>query len=214
MIVVLKRGTHQNLNYMTCQQTTPSSERQALGFETGAVDRFSFLESDYGFRCISRSSTYVRFESDAVFVNVYHGRSSYELGVEVGRLSEDANARLRLPTIIAALANGAEEPKSFFQASEKNAIQNCLMKLGSLVESYCGNLLNGDEDTFKRVQIVAEQISEKLTEHYAHAPLRHKADTLWREKKYVDALRIYEQFSKSLTPAEQRRVAFAKRKEG
>ena len=30
-------------------------------------------------------------------------------------------------------------------------------------------------------------------------------------KKYVDALRIYEQFSDSLTPIEQKRVVFAKR---
>lgn len=199
---------------MNCHTTKLESERGALDFESVAIDVFSFLETDNGFRCIHRSPTHVRFESDTVFVNVYHGRSSYELGVEVGRLADGEDSRFRLPTIVAALGDGEKEPKSFFQASEREAVRSCLAQLGGLVKSYCTDLLRGDEEAFRRVQRVAERIGDELTEHYAHAPLRRKAEAFWAEKKYVDALLIYEQFSDSLTPIERKRVAFAKRHSG
>ena len=61
--------------------TEPSPNRDVLGFSRTVFQYFNFLCSDYGFQVTDQSATLVRFESNDVFINVYHGRASYELGV-------------------------------------------------------------------------------------------------------------------------------------
>src|SRR5215467_14672952 len=62
----------------------PEEGRANLGFPAAVMSAFAFLTKDFSFRCVKRDVTFVRFESDAVFVNIYHGRASYELNVEIG----------------------------------------------------------------------------------------------------------------------------------
>jgi hypothetical protein len=64
-------------------ETEPSAEWSRLGFAEAVLANFEFLRS-YELRRVENDSTFVRFESEAVFVNVYHGRASFEIGVEVG----------------------------------------------------------------------------------------------------------------------------------
>ena len=66
-------------------RTRPGPERFRLGFSEAVQSAFGFLQQDYGFRCVEAGPTFVRYESDLAFVNLYHGRASYELGFEVGR---------------------------------------------------------------------------------------------------------------------------------
>lgn len=49
------------------------------------LSSFDFLRA-YGLKPVEEDVTFVRYESDAMFVNVYHGRGSFEIGVEIGRL--------------------------------------------------------------------------------------------------------------------------------
>lgn len=62
----------------------PGPGRERLGFEAAVVENFAFLK-EAGFECVRRECTFVRYESKRVFVNVYHGRGSFELGVEGNR---------------------------------------------------------------------------------------------------------------------------------
>jgi len=65
-------------------QTDPGKDRWQLGFQDSVLSSFDFL-STYGLRPVEESATFVRYESSSVFVNVYHGRASFEIGVEIGR---------------------------------------------------------------------------------------------------------------------------------
>ena len=85
----------------------PSPERAKLGFREAVLSSFKFL-NDVGFRPVEQEMTLVRYESPEVFVNVYHGRASFELGVEIGRLKEP-NDKLTLYDIVAWA--GVEKPK-------------------------------------------------------------------------------------------------------
>ena len=60
----------------------------ASGYTNSALARFAYLVTDYGFHVATTDATIVRFVSPKVFVNVYHGRMSLELGVEVGLLTD------------------------------------------------------------------------------------------------------------------------------
>ena len=65
----------------------PGPERAQFGFKDAVLSSFKFL-GDFGLRRVEEKLTLVRYESSEVLLNVYHGRASYELGVEIGRLKE------------------------------------------------------------------------------------------------------------------------------
>src|SRR5262245_56371958 len=67
------------------------THRRPLGFARAAEEAFRFL-SDHGFRLQGSDVTILRYVSEGVFLNVYQGRSSYELGVEVGPLQSGDRA--------------------------------------------------------------------------------------------------------------------------
>ena len=70
-------------------QDDRDSRRIQLGFTSEVLSMFHFLIQDYGFKCVETDVTFVRYESESIFVNIYHGRRSYELGVEIGKLEKD-----------------------------------------------------------------------------------------------------------------------------
>jgi hypothetical protein len=74
---------------------TPGSDREKLGFAGAVASSFAFLVADHGFRVVSEVSTLVRFESETVAVQVFHGRGSYELGVELHLAADGAHYSLR-----------------------------------------------------------------------------------------------------------------------
>src|SRR5260370_23757025 len=69
-----------------------TSDRSALGFSQAAASAFRFLEERFGFRITERQPTRLRYENRTTFVNLYHGRLSYELGFEVGPLFQNQGA--------------------------------------------------------------------------------------------------------------------------
>jgi len=64
-------------------KSEPEVNRRQLGFEEPVLSNFDFLRS-HGLKLVESAPTLVRFESREVFVNLYHGRASYEIGVEIG----------------------------------------------------------------------------------------------------------------------------------
>jgi len=108
----------------------PSPERAKLGFKDEVLSSFRFL-NDARFSPVEQEMTLIRYESPEVFVTVYHGRASFELGVEIGRLKEPNN-KLTLYDIIAWA--GVEKAERFgqhvaFQVSSREGIQEFVPKL-------------------------------------------------------------------------------------
>jgi hypothetical protein len=61
--------------------------RGHLGFPQAVRDAFRFLQT-FGFKEVGADDTIVRYATERVFLNIYHGRSSYELGIEIGPRSD------------------------------------------------------------------------------------------------------------------------------
>lgn len=57
-------------------------DRSLLHFPEEVKHRFAYLEG-LGFRDVRTEPTFVRYESPATAINIYQGRQSYEIGLEI-----------------------------------------------------------------------------------------------------------------------------------
>ena len=87
--------------------------------------------------------TFVRFESKTVFVDIYHGRGSYELGFEIGLLSLDKESWVTLNEIIELAGAQKETGYTFYQVSTQKGVEEFVPKLAELVKKYAKNALLG-----------------------------------------------------------------------
>jgi|SRR5581483_8757451 len=128
------------------------SQRKALGFEDAVVRFFRFLEADNGFYRTEQSELGVRFESETVFIDVFHGLKDYEVGICFGLLSEKRYFSFNLyvhrffPERVAELAEEiAGTPDKVLQAVER---------LSALFKSVGQKIVEADAKTYEEMKSV------------------------------------------------------------
>jgi hypothetical protein len=190
-------------------------ERDQFGFPEAVLNSFRFLVEDFGFLVVRQEATYLRFESDAVFVNVYHGRASYEVGVEIGELQKANKLSERSFTLGEIIAMTNFEMGSnfrFYQATRPELIQNCVAETAGLVKGYSRAALIGDRNFFEGLSNIRSRISREYLKGMEMGRVRQDAEAAWREKNYEELVELYESVKGDLTPAEVKKLEYAKRK--
>jgi hypothetical protein len=188
----------------------PGSEREQLGFNDAVLSHFKFL-CDFGFLPVKEEVTFVRYESSAVFVNAYHGRASYELGVDIGRLKEPET---KLSIFDVVRWAGAEKAEGFgqhvmFQVSSREGVQEFVAKLAALVKKYAVPLLRADEDAYRTaLESRAKRHADEVKEGNLRV-VRTKADAAWQAKDYGQVVELYSAVREDLTEVEAKKLAYA-----
>jgi hypothetical protein len=188
----------------------PEPERAQLGFKDAVLSNFKFLD-DFGLRPIEEKVTLVRYESSEVFVNVYHGRASYELGVEIGRLKEP-EAKLSIFDVVRWA--GAEQAEGFgkhvmFQVSSRQGVEEFVPKLAVLVKKHAIPLLRGDEKAYRSaLELRAKQYADEVKQGNLSV-VRGKAEEAWHAKDYAQVVELYGPVRDELTEVEAKKLAYA-----
>jgi hypothetical protein len=196
----------------------PSPGRWRLGFKEAVLKSFRFLYR-YGFRCVRAESTFVRYETirlfsrKRLFVNVYHGRGSYEMGVEIGPSDHEKQA-VTLPEIVRFA--GSEEAEGFgqhrvFQVSSREGVQEFVPKLAGLVRKYAQPFLRGDPEAFGAAAERSRRASARYLRDIELGRMREKGDAAWHAKDYERVINLYERFLEDLTRSEGMRLEYAKK---
>ena len=196
-------------------QDDRTSSRMQLGFSSEVLSAFQFLTQDYGFKCVKNDVTFVRYESESTFVNIYHGRRSYELGVEIGKLEKDPNIPENWYTIgeIMDFVGVRKDLKfTFFQSRDKDQIKILLKRLAEYVKNYAGDILNGNLEILNKVQILQKEKSDAYIKEMHLRPIREMADVAWRQKDYVKFVGLYSPVEDDLTPVEAKKLEYARKK--
>ncbi len=128
------------------------SDSTALAFAKCVTQAFSFLEERFGFSLVSAQATFVRYVSTQVFVNVYQGKKSYELNVEVGSL-DSLGRELQQFSLreIVSYYRGDDGPGTHYQASDIESVRQIVPQLANLLITYGEPLLHGDPEAFARL---------------------------------------------------------------
>jgi hypothetical protein len=176
----------------------PGPDRSKLGSKEAVLASFKFLRN-HGFDCVSAEPTFVRYErrrppsERKLFVNVYHGRGSYELGVEIGP-SDQERETISLPEIVKwAGAENAEKTEEFgrhvmFQVSSAEGVQKFVPKLAYLVQKYAAPFLEGDPEAYRAVLEERQRASVRYLNEDRLGEAREKAEAAWHVKDYTQVV--------------------------
>jgi hypothetical protein len=191
----------------------PNPERARLGFREAVLFNFQFLKK-FGFRPVKEELTLVRYESRDVFVNVYHGRASFELGVEIGRL-KDPSHKLTLHDVLAWA--GSEKSEGFgrhvmFQVSSPEGVQEFVPKLSALVEKYAPPFLRADPAAFDSALEIQSERAKGYAKGVSLSQLRRKAEGAWQAKDYGQVVDLYGPMRNDLTEVEAKKLAYAEQR--
>lgn len=206
-------------------RTEPNPDRSQLRFEEAVISAFAFLTTPaYGFKCAASDVTLVRYESADVFVNIYHGRSSYELGCEIGlRVGRDGTAlghgaEEEHPeegfTIweIARLAGAAGiDDRTFLQASTAERVEQLVSQLAQLVRTHAVSALRGDPTYYASLRQARTNWFENYMIDSRLERARADVARAWQGKNYAEVVRLFEPLGDELTPAESKKLEYARR---
>jgi hypothetical protein len=179
------------------------------------LSAFSFLSTDYSFTCVTVEDTFVRYESESIFINIYHGRSSYELGVEIGKLEKNSGLPEDWYTIgeIMDLIGVREKLKfTFFQASTRDRIQMLVPKLAEYVREYAKPILNGDIQLFDKLHDLRQRKSDSYLKDMKLRRIREKAEIAWHEKNYSELIALYKSMRDDLSQVEAKKLEYAQKR--
>lgn len=194
----------------------PGRHRELLGFEGDVLESFQFLTTEFGFKVVRQNPTFVRYESQRAFANIYHGRGSYELGFEVGLLPSpgERENNFTLHEIILLQQAEAQTGYTFYQASTRERVKEWLPKLAQLVRDYAGPALNGDAGTFSALSELRKRNSDQFLLDMELSRARTNAENAWSHQDFQKFVSIMEPLESHLSPAERKKLSIAKRKAG
>ena len=179
------------------------------------MSAFEFLVEDFSFACVKRDMTYVRYESNVAFVNIYHGRASFELNVEIGERVGQGSVPENSFTIgdILYLANRKiAETYRPYQVTNPESVKKFVNELAHLVKDYAMPALQGDHAFLQRVSEMQLQRSDDLLRGWELNRVRKNVESAWRERDFKRVIELYGPFEKYLSPAELKKLEFAKKK--
>ena len=190
-------------------RSIPMSRRR-LGFTEQVLSSFGFLIKEYGFRVAKSDPTFVRYESSIVFVNIYHGRTSYELGFEVGRLDDGSGQEEQPYSLSMIMQHMRKQEQKSFQASTRDRVKELVPKLADLVRTYANSFLKGDVATFRELMTTRLDMADKLHDELRVRAVRQKAVNAWRARDFLQVAELYDSIFEHLTQAEVKKLNYAK----
>jgi hypothetical protein len=208
-----------------------TSEQGRLGFPEAAADAFDFLRADHGFRRTLVSDTAVRYESDRVFVNVFHDRPSLELGVDIGLIDDESRvegliraaesqAVIGRPTgeyqftldevvqLSRAGSQGGDSYSLFAGTREQVASQVPRLALG--LKRHGAHLLRGESAEFERLAARRSEAAHAFTRGVELAQLRERVERAWRDGDLPSVARLLQEIGDEMTPAERKKLEYAR----
>jgi hypothetical protein len=183
------------------------SGRALLGFTDIVRKRFAFLAS-YGFTEIEALPTIVRYSSGSLAVNVYHGRQSYEIGLQVGHGDEQYSMSELIRAADPIVGNSYRNPV----ATTADSVVSNIEWLAELLRRYGDRALRNDSDFFAGLKAQKKSWAIGYELDVLEAQIRPQAEAAFREGRFREAVQLYERIAVRLSPAEQAKLAAARKR--
>lgn len=191
----------------------PSVDRLYLRFAEAVHKHFDLLLKEHGFKCVSSDQTFVRYESDEIFINVYHGRSSHEIGTEIGRLNhpDEVETGYSIGSFLQLIDPKQADSYRYFIARNPDAVEKGVSQLSELFKKYALSLLLSDKAIFTKLGKQRIVLTHAFAREVLVSQVRPEATEAFQRKDYQEAARLYESIKEDLTPTEVKKLQYAKK---
>lgn len=166
---------------------------------------FGFLLTA-GFERAEVVPTRVSYRRGDVEFRVYHGRKSFEIGVEFGRIGEKYSLPELLRMADPRLAESYRNPI----ATTPGDVLIGVGSVAGLVRQYGKRALEGDAEIFDELSRRRTAWSESYALDVLAEQIRPKAEAAFRDGRYKDAAELYERIYVRLSSLERRKLAAAR----
>jgi hypothetical protein len=187
------------------------NDRSALLFNKVVEENFGFLLSK-GFQQVQSEPTFVRFESKGVFVNIYHGRQSFEVGLEIGPLGGDPDDKCySMSELVQLVEPDKAHGYRNFIANSKESIMDGVRRLAALFHLYFDAVIMKDAGLFERLRINREKWAHDYAREVTLVRVRRNLEQVWRAKDYTAVVMMLRPFRDVLSPAELHKYEYAEK---
>jgi hypothetical protein len=156
-------------------------------------------------------ATFVRFESRRLFVNVYHGRKSFEIGLELGQTGSDEGPYSMWEILRLVEAEDAAAYRNF-AATTAGGVAEGVARLASLFRVTVEGGILDDPGLFVRLARQRAAVSEAYAREVELAHAREALDAAWQARDYAKVVELLEPLRDDLTPSERQKLDIAKRR--
>lgn len=207
-------GAHNSRSTNMLTPAKPNEDRSLLRFEEAVLHAFAFLASGFGFRVTDTQLTRVRYESSTAFVNIFHGRSSYEVGCEVGPLGQTGTSVEQYSLWEVCQLEGVPgvSSRSFLQASTREAVEAAVERAATLLHNHGRRALEGEKEYFEALERARSAWFQREQSEARLAHVRPAVDDAWARHDYRSVVALLEKLSAVLTPAERKKLDYARAK--
>ena len=190
------------------------SSRARLEFRQEALSVFAFLSADYDFSCTHADPNLLTYESETLYVDVYHDPLSYEVGVDLGKLSHDAGRKRSFALVELMRLEDPQKAENFRCPAvvKPDQMRPALVHLSELLKTYAGRVLRGDSSVLKRARRESARFERERAEKSRLRQVRSRANAAFGEKDYAKAAALYESIKDDLSPAEVRKLEYSNKR--
>jgi len=183
-------------------------------FQVFGKKSFSFLETEFGFKCHLLADGILRYETEDVFVLVgYDGRRSYELTLDLGQKGTSTERAFNFGEVLRS-AKAPENIASSYQVNSEESLKTFLQTLAQALQSYGVDFLRNDASAFTRLAQLRGREGKEYALERGLRNARREADIAWRKKNYEAVVKSLKPFRAALTAAEVGKLEFAETKLG
>jgi hypothetical protein len=194
--------------------TMPTTDRHPLRFAEMVEENFSFLQ-EHEFKRLQSEPTFVRFESRRSYVNVYHGRRSFEIGLEIGLLGAGSD---EIPHSMSEIIRLVEPEKLAeyrdYGAHTAEDVAEGVRGLAARFRRYVDAGILDDAGFFERLR---ESHKAAVDDYWKKGELtqaRRELDAAWHAKNYAKVVEVLEPLRADLTSTELKKLEYAKKELG
>jgi hypothetical protein len=181
-----------------------SKNRTALDFVACVRRAFGYLR-EFGFVETSRELTLVRFSRGDVDVSVFHGRSSYEISVDVSWAGQPFTMGELLKLVRPTAASSYRPPAATTTEQTARWVSAVAEQFTAIVPL----LLDALPVALKRER---QREAEVLELDVRTSQVRPKAAAAFHDKRYAEAARLYRLIESRLSGVERQKLALADRR--
>ncbi len=162
-------------------------DRRDLGFAQAANREFEFVQATFGLVPGSSEPTVVRYVGKGLFLDVWHGRQSYELGLDLGRTGQPEEVANPYHMADLLAVSGDESGSAAyrnFAAVTREAVAKGLARLSSDLQKYGREALDGHAPVFERMAELRSARAHDYAAAVHEVQVRAKIQEAWEAHDY------------------------------